>query len=329
MWDFNISAIMGLMRKTFPFLVFRFLVFTCITLIAVVLTGGGAGIGWVGGAIMGNASAGVFYGGVAGVGAASYFLYFIREYVLYQVKAGHIALLVRFMHGQSVPEGKGMVEYGKDQVKVHFKESNVLFMVDQLIKGVLKVISGSVSSAAKLIPIPALGALFSVINKIISMSLSYVDEIILAYYMKNGSVNVWDESSKGLVLYAQNYGKMLKNAFWVTLMVWGLTIAVFAMVLGPFALLVAAYPSLAGFWTFAIAALLAWGFKSAVIDPIAMTALMQVYFKAIEGQSPTREWEQRLEQLSDKFRTLKEKGRSLNTFNPFVTPPSQLHRRAS
>ena len=91
------------------------------------------------------------------------------------------------------------------------------------------------------------------------------------------------------------------------------------MVLAPFAALVAVYLSLAGFWTFVIAALLAWGFKSAVIDPIAMSALMQVYFKAIEGQDPQREWEQKLEHLSDKFRTLKEKGRSLNTFNPFET----------
>jgi len=319
MWDFNISAVIGLMRKTFPFLVFRFLVYTGITFIAVALTGGGAGLGWVGGVIMGEASAGVFYGGVAGAGAATYFLFFIREYLLYQVKAGHIALLVRFMHGQPVPEDKGMVEYGKEQVKVHFKESNVLFVVDQLIKGVLKVISRSISSVTNLIPIPALATLVSVINKIITMSLTYVDELILAYYMKNGSTNVWSESSRGLVLYAQNYGRMLKNAFWVSLMVWGLTILVFVVVLAPFAALVAVYPSLAGFWTFVIAALLAWGFKSAVIDPIAMTALMQVYFKAIEGQDPQREWEQKLESLSDKFRTLKEKGRSLNTFNPFET----------
>lgn len=120
------------------------------------LTGGGAGLGWMGGAILGEASSGVFYGGVAGAGAATYFLYFIREYLLYQVKAGHIALLVKFMHGEKIPEGQGMVEFGHAQVKQHFKESNVLFAVDQLIKGVLKVISGSINSFANLIPIPGL-----------------------------------------------------------------------------------------------------------------------------------------------------------------------------
>lgn len=54
MWNSNISAIIGLMRKTYPFLIFRFMVYTCITVIAAALTGAGAGIGWIGGAIMGE-----------------------------------------------------------------------------------------------------------------------------------------------------------------------------------------------------------------------------------------------------------------------------------
>ncbi len=325
MWDFKFSTVIALMVKTYPFLVFRFLVYTSITLIAVALTGGGAGLGWLGGVILGEPEGGVFYGGILGAGAATYFLYFIREYVLYQVKAGHIALLVKLMDGEPVPEGQGMVVYAKDQVKSRFKESNVLFAVDQLIKGVLKVISGMFNTVANLVPIPGLANIIKVINKIISMSLTYVDEIILAYYMKNGSDNVWSESSKALVLYAQNYGKMLKNAFWVSLLVWGLTIVVFFTVLAPFAALVVAIPSLAGFWTFVVAALLAWGIKSAVIDPIAMTALMQVYFKTIEGQDPQREWEEKLEQVSGKFRELKEKGQSLakSTFKPFFKKTQQ------
>lgn len=320
MWDFNLSMVIGLMRRTFPFLIFRFIVFTTITLIAVAFTGGGAGFGWVGGKIMGDPGAGVFTGGLVGAGAAAYFLYFIREYVLYQVKAGHIALLVRLMQGQSIPEGNSMVGYAKDQVKEHFKESSGLFAVDQLIKGVLKVIGKMFSGLGNLIPIPGLSGLINLINKVVTMSLTYVDELILAYYMKNGSDNIWNASRKGLVLYAQNYGKMLKNAFWLSLIVWALTIVTFVLVLGPFAALVAAYPSLAGFWTFVIAGLLAWGFKSAVIDPIAMTALMQVYFQAIEGQTPDREWESKLEQLSDKFVKLKEKGASVGGFKPVFKP---------
>jgi len=227
------------------------------------------------------------------------------------VKAGHIALLVKFMDGQPVPEGKAMVVYAREQVQLNFKESNVLFVVDQLIKGVLKVISGLFNTAARAIPIPVVAGIVSLCSKFIGMSLTYV--------MKHNSTNVWTNSCNGLVLYAQNYGRMLKNAFWVSILVWILTLIVFVLVLGPFAALTAAYPSLAGFWTFAIAGLLAWGIKSAVIDPIAMTALMQVYFETIEGQYPVQEWEQKLEKLSGKFRELKEKGKTiLANANPFA-----------
>jgi len=325
MWDYNFSTIILLMRKTYPFLIFRFLVFSIITGIAIALTGGGAGIGWLGGVVFGDAASGIFYGGFLGAGAAGVFIYLIREYVLYQVKAGHIALLVKFMHGEPVPEGKGMIAYASEQVRAHFTESNVLFLVDQLIKGVLKVITRTFSSVGSMVPIPGLAQLIKVLSKIVGMSLTYVDEIILAHYMKNNSTNVWTNSTEALVLYAQNYGKMLKNAFWVSLMVWGLTFLTFILVFIPFAAATAAYPGLAGFWTFAIAGLVAWGVKSAVIDPIAMTALMLVYFTAIQGQDPSREWELRLDALSDQFRTLKEKGKaySLKTFNKFATRNQQ------
>jgi len=308
MWDFNLVAIFGLMKRTFPFLIFRFTVYTVITLIAVAITGGGAGLGWMGGFVMGEPETGTFYGGLAGAGGAYAFLYFIREYILYQVKAGHIALLVKFMDGEPVPDGKGMVQYAKDQVKEHFVESNVLFVLDQLIKGVLKVIRGFFKSIGNLLPIPGFSQFMAVINAIIAMSLTYVDEIILAYHMKKGEANAFTNSGKALVLYAQNYRSMLKNAFWLTILVWVFLIVVFAIVFGTVAGLVAAFPSLGGFWTFAVASVLTWGIKSAVIDPIAMTALMEVYFKAIEGQVPDPEWDQRLDKLSGQYRTLKEKG---------------------
>ena len=320
MWDYNLSAIIGLMRKTFPFLVFRFMIYAAITFITVAITGGGAGLGWLGGFLLGDAAAGAGYGGLVGASGSVYFLYVIREYLLYQVKAGHIALLVKFMDGEPVPEGQGMIGYAKDQVKEHFVQSNVLFLVDQSIKGVLKVISRLFSSVASMLPIPGLQMVVTVIGKIVSMSLTYVDEIILAYHMKNSSGNVWGNSCKGLVLYTMNYRKILKNAFWLSLLVWVLMLFVFIFVFGVVAAIVSVFPSLAGFWTFAVAGVFTWGIKSAVIDPIAMTALMQVYFKAVEGQTPNPEMEQKLESLSDKFRSMKEKSAAagVGNFKPFV-----------
>jgi hypothetical protein len=51
----------------------------------------------------------------------------------------------------------------------------------------------------------------------------------------------------------------------------------------------------------------AWAFKAAFIEPFAIASLMQVYFDTIEGQVPNPEWDQRLAEVSSKFRELKDK----------------------
>ncbi len=310
MWDFRLGEIIGLIMKTLPFVLFRLAIYMGITLLYIIVTGGGAGIGFVAGKVGGDPGAGAGYGGLIGFGLVSGVIYFAREYLLYMVKAGHIAVLERYLDGKEVPEGKGQVEYAQARVKQHFGESSALFAVDQLIKGILKTFNRITFSIASFLPIPGLGGAMKLINSVLNMSMTYLDEVILAYHLRNGSDNVWKSAERALVLYAQNYKTILKNAAFLALFIWLLTFGVFLLVLAPVAALVAVFPALAGFWTFAFAALLAYGIKAAVIDPIAMTALMQVYFKAIEGQEPNPEWEQKLSGMSSKFRELKGKAAS-------------------
>src|SRR5690606_149107 len=73
----------------------------------------------------------------------------------------------------------------------------------------------------------------------------------------------------------------------------------------PAAGIVALFPGSAGFLTLVIAVVFAWGVKQAVIEPFAMTALMQVFFKVTEGQVPDPEWDARLEKATEKFREIK------------------------
>lgn len=307
MWDFKLGEVIGLVRKSMPFVLFRLMIYMGITLAYVVVTGGGAGIGWVAGKIGGEAAAGATYGGLIGAGIVTAGLYFAREYLLYLVKAGHIAVLVKIMDGEPIPDGRGQVDYAQETVREHFGESSALFAVDQLIKGILKTFNRMTMSIATLLPIPGLAGIAKFANAIVNMSMTYVDEIILAYHLKNESKNAWKSGQEACVLYAQNYKNILKNAVFLSIFIWLLTLAVFLLVLGPIAGIIAIFPAAAGFWTFAFAAILAYGIKAAVIDPIAMTALMQVYFKAIEGQDPNPEWEAKLEKMSDKFRELKDK----------------------
>ncbi len=325
MWDFKMTEVVGLISRSMPFVVFRLMIYVGITIVYIVVTGGGAGIGWVAGKVGGDPATGAAYGGLLGFGLVSAGIYFAREYLLYMVKAGHIAVLVKLMDGEQLPDGKGQVAFAQDVVKQHFGESSALFAVDQLIKGILKAFNRVMLTVANFLPIPGLQGLVKTANSIINMSLTYVDEVILAYHLRQGGDNTWESARRALVLYAQNYKTLLKNAVFLTFFIWLLTLLVFIIVLAPVAGLIALFPALAGFWTFALTAVFAFGLKAALIDPIAMTALMQVYFKSIEGQEPNPEWEAKLEQTSSKFRELKDKAGSWvsgGSSGPTDTPPT-------
>jgi hypothetical protein len=57
-------------------------------------------------------------------------------------------------------------------------------------------------------------------------------------------------------------------------------------------------------WAFAFAFVFAWALKAAILEPVAIASLMQVYFKTIEGQTPNPEWEARLDSVSKRFKEL-------------------------
>ena len=307
MKDFSFNQVLGLMMKTGPFLFFRFLIYLGITLAFVIATGAGAGIGFGLGMIADNGPAGGMWGGLAGFGLAAAVMFFIREYLLYLVKAGHIAVLVELVEGREIPGGKNQIDYARRQIQERFATSSVLFGLDQLIKGILKAFNRTFLSIAAILPIPGAAGVMKILNTIITLSLTYLDEVILAYLLKNRADNPWASSRTALILYAQNYTRFLKNAVWLALFIWAATFVVFLVVLAPAALLVGFFPGTAGPLTLVVALVFAWGIKQAVIEPIGMTALMQVYFKVTEGQVANPEWEEKLARVSSKFSELAKK----------------------
>lgn len=305
--DFSFSGVLGLMGKTVPFLVFRFLIYFGITLGFVLITGTGAGIGYGIGRIADNAAAGGTWGGLIGFGLASAAMYLVREYLLYIVKAGHIALLVEIMEGREIQGGKEQIVFAKNKVQERFAQSSMLFGLDQLIKGILRAFNRTFLTVASILPIPGARNAIKIVNSIVNLSLTYLDEVILAHLMRTRAENPWAASRDALILYAQNYLSFLKNAVWLAAFIWVLTILVFVIALAPAGILVQLFPETAGALTLLIALVFAWGVKQAVIEPIGMTALMTVFFKVTEGQTPNPEWEAKLDSVSRKFGKLKSK----------------------
>ena len=307
MWDFSFGRSVGMVLQTMPFIFLRLLVYLGVAVAYLFVTGLGAVIGLGFGHFAGGSEGpegGAFWGGLIGFGVVSIALYLAREYILYLVKAAHIAVLVELYDGRAIPAGQGQLSYGAEAVKTHFAESSVLFGVDQIIKGVLRAFFRTINFFTAFLPIPALQSLIRIAESIVRMSLTYVDEIILAYLIRTRTTNPWATAKDGLILYAQNYKHFLKNAAWLSVFLWLATIAIFLVLIVPAAALVALMPGRLAIWAFAIAFIFAWALKAAVLEPVAIASLMQVYFKTIEGQVPNPEWEARLDSASRKFREL-------------------------
>ena len=315
MWDFRIGRTIGLVLRTWPFVLFRIVVYAGITLAYIVATGAGAGIGYGSGHVFGGGDgpfAFALWGGIIGFALASGILYWIREYILYLVKAGHVAALVALIDGRPVPAGFGQIGFAHRVVAGRFVEASVLFAVDQLVKGVIRAIAVLTGGVAAFIPIPGLSSLVGALNAVMRMSLTYVDEIVLGHIIRQDSTAPFDTARRGVVLYAQNGGRMMKNAVWLTVFMWVLGIAVFFLTLAPAAAILYAMPGQPAGWAFVFSIVFAWAFISAVVEPVLIAALMQVYVAAIEGQAPDPAWDRRLSEASGQFRRLKD--RAAETF---------------
>lgn len=307
MWDFNVGSALGMMVRTLPFIVLRMAVYFGIAVGYVLVTGTGAGIGY-GVGIFGDEgfqASSTMWGGLIGFGAFAAIMYWAREYILYVVKAGHIAVLVELIDGKPMPEGKSQIAYASAVVKQRFAQASVLFAIDQLVKGVIGAITGLVRGILSILPLPGASQIAGILHAFLRVAVGFIDEVILAHAIRTRSTQPWASAQEALVLYGQNYKVMLKNAAWLALIVYLLSFIVFLVMLAPAALVVYLMP---GAWSaggLIFALLFAWSVKAALLEPFAIACLMQVYFRTIEGQQPDPDWEARLEQMSSHFRKLK------------------------
>lgn len=319
MIDFDVSRTLNAVIRTLPFVLLRVAVYAAIALAYLLAVGVGAALGAAVALLASGPGAGAFWGGLIGFGAVSLALLWARRYLLYLVKAAHIAVLVEVLDGRDLPAGRNQIEHGRRVVADRFVETSVLFAVDLLIKGVLRAINRLMFTLARFVPIPGLRDLVGIINRVINLSLTYTDEIILAHNIRTRSTNPWESSRQALILYAQNYGAMLRNALLLLLVMWALTAAVFLLFLAPAGAIVAFFPDAVGGLAVLAALLGAWAVKAALLEPFAVAAMMQVYVRVTEGQQPDPTWDERLSRASGKFVRLKEQAAA---FEPGSTAPT-------
>lgn len=311
--ELHFDKAIQILGKTYPFLILRLVIYSLIMVGATLWFGlvfllsqswpfpGPAWLAWIFGGV-------VFASGIK----------LLRNYLLYLVKAAHIAVITRLVADGKLPEGTGQVSFGKDLVIKQFLQISLLFLVDRLVNMVLRTFNRSVFSLFSFVP--GIRGLRKFVQRVLDYSVGYIDEAILSYSILHPEQNPWQSARDGLLLYVQNWKTILASGAILAVISFALTAILAAPGIlltywlgGPFRAL--------GMALFGGIALLV---KFVLMDPFAMVSIIVNYHAAIAGQKVNPEWDRNLEGMSDHYRELKQKAQSWATGPGPVPTPTTL-----
>jgi hypothetical protein len=228
----------------------------------------------------------------------------LRSYLLYLLKAAHIAAITQLVLGIDLPAGIEQLRYAKDVVIQRFGQISLLFLIDRLVNAVLRTFNRSIFSMFSFVP--GLRTLRRFAQRVLDYSAGYVDEAILSYSIIHPEMNPWKSARDGLILYVQSWKAILGGGFVLALISYLLV----AVVAAPGFLIAYGLPQPMREVVMGISLAVALFVKFALMDPFALTSVIVNYHNAIAGQTVNEAWEKRLEDVSDKYREIKERALS-------------------
>lgn len=231
----------------------------------------------------------------------------INHYFGYIVKAGHVAIITAAVTGGRVPTNQ--IATAKKMVAKRFATANVYFAIDKLVSGAVRQLQGVMDKAGNMLGnIPGMGIIMQIGKLFISISLGYIDECCLGYTFYKKDESAFKSAADGVVIYAQNWKKLLKDAAITTLLVCGIFVAVtllaFAMIGGIFNIL-----GWNVFVAFILAIFIAAAIKWAFIDSWILVKMMASYMTVAPDTVITFDLYGKLCTLSAKFKALFEQGK--------------------
>ena len=289
-----------LFSKTMPFVWAKLVLGGLMVLILAILLGILMGIGWLFG---GTAMVILF---LVWLACIKFVRGWVMTYMGYLVKAGHIAVIAEACFTGQVPTNQ--VEYGKEKVKERFLTSNVYFAVDKLVSGAVKEIQRGIGKVgAKLDFIPGMEAITGAAQFFVSISLGYIDECCLGWTFYNKEQGAFKSAADGVVIYAQNWKTLLKDAAKTMLKVMLLTLLIALIIFVPIGILFKLL-KWSGLLAFVLALLLAWIVKFAALDSYIMIQMMASYMSVAPNTTITFDLYSKLCSISKKFKELFSKG---------------------
>lgn len=254
----------------------------------------------------------------------------LERYVLYLLKAAHIAVLIELMDQGQVPEGKGQIAYGKERVTAMFGTTSIFFAVDQLVASAVKQIHRWLMRLGNLLAnIPAAKVVINLVSMVLGIALNYIDEAVLSRVMKHKKEdpesNVWKTSADGVVLYAQSWKSMIGAAAGVALFSIVLSFVSFLItffpLLGLVRLISSSGNSLLGLLALITALSISLAIKKAFVDPVATIIMIRAYHAKTAGVEPSMDLHAKLQGISKKFKELVQRATS---GPPEQTPPASI-----
>lgn len=294
MTHFHFDKAFRILAQTVPFVLLRLAVYT-LAVAATALWFGGMFLLFRDWPFPGPPWLAFVFGGVLWGTAAK----LVRNYVLYLVKAAHVAVITRLAVSGGLPEGTRQLSYGKDLVLSRFLEVSVLFAVDRLVHLILRTFNRTVFGLFSFIP--GSKGLRNLAQRVLDYSAGYVDEAILSYALLHPEQNPWSSAKDGLILYVQNWRTILGSGVVLALLSYG----VVAVVAAPGALVAWSLAGPARQIVMAASVGLGLIVKFAFMDPFALTSVIVNYHAAIAGQRPSPEWDRKLGEISGKFQDMK------------------------
>ena len=302
MWKFNLLAATRTVEATMPFMIYRLAV--CLGVAFACLFAALAGAG----TFIAFASFSAKPGGMANVGAVfglallGYFLYRYRSALFFNIRAGHLVLLAEIAQGRKLPEGKQLIELAQQKAAQRFPKPAEFTEINAAVKQVLQAL-----------PLKRCPFLGNMPNRNVAGVLGFVsgklaatsDQALLALIFVAQGLNPWQAARTGLVLHLRHFDTLSKNRLSLLGFEYlGLLLAYLGM-LYPVDSAVSLLPVDVGVWRYVFALIFAWSLKSAFLEPIATTALAELYINLAKQETDfcTAEAKE-LESCSEAFRKI-------------------------
>ena len=307
MWEVQPLTATQAIEKTMAVALYRFSICLGIGFAFVFATLAGAGMGFAVGSYSSSLSGFGHVGGLVGFIACGLVMYWARGHLLFSVRCPQIAAAIEQMEGRFMPRGAKQIAAARGLVRQRFEDVSLLAELDQKIKSVLTDLLHSIPQVSGWMPSIAHLPTARIFNALVALPVIYTEAVILAFQLREKEQNLWRAGQTALVLYAQHFKVLLKNALILYVLMYAALIAVYFLMLEPVGWVDEALPESMGWWRYLFALVLAWIIKAGFFEPIAEISMTQLYFDLIKGQEPSPESEEKLSRLSPSFQTIKER----------------------